>query len=146
MIVYPGGRYHFERKTQSFGSSTVQTSIFEDAIPLVEVSRANEILDQPEMVNRRDQTPPSGYLMEADFISLIVQRNGSTQKTKFWRYYSPMRVGAAGMPITENNGMKLFQPLEHWIKSNVLERKSPPLKKALPTDCAPQGTEPAAVP
>lgn len=136
VIVYSDGRYHFERKTQSLGNTLVQTSIFEDAIPAAEVGHLREILDKPELVNHKYQELPSVLTMDADIIRLFVPRGASTQRLNFWRYFGAMRIGSGGMPDVHNQGMKVYQPLGDWFKTNIEQRKTAPTKAATATRCA----------
>jgi hypothetical protein len=143
VIVYPGGSYRLELKSQAIGSSDVQMAVFEDLIPSAEISRLRQILGDPHLVERHYQELPQHIpLIEGDIVSLYAPRGDSIQRLSFWKYFAAIRIGAAGIPDVQDNGIKLFQPVSNWLKANVDSHKVPPLKGARPSNCVARPPKP----
>lgn len=119
VVVYTEGRFHRERSAKDPYSSFMHTFIFEDVIPSAEIANLRAILDRRELVNRQDQGRSAQ--LEGPVIMLFIPRNDSMQKVTFQR----------------NNGMKIYQPVGEWLKINVENRKTRPLKNTRPTECIP---------
>jgi hypothetical protein len=120
VVVYTEGRFHSERSKKDRYSSFMHTAIFEDVIPSAEIANLKAILDRPEFVNRPNQGRPLRWQGSA-VITLFIARGDSMQKLTFWR----------------NNGMNIYQPVGEWLKTNVEDRKTRPLKSSHPTECIP---------
>jgi hypothetical protein len=136
VIVYRSGRYRREQKTQKLPGAEVKTQIFEAAVSPQAIEELRQILDDPKLQQRHTQDPPNGIaVQEMEYVSVSIPRPPQVQKLDFWRYFGAFHYGAAGMPVTEEQGMKQFKPLGQWLKVNVEDQKINPIDDVAANGC-----------
>jgi hypothetical protein len=134
-VVYADGRFHREVRTQTMGSSTVSTAVYEGKETDEELQQLRTILSSPDLQAPRSQLLPSGGLMkEGEIAALIVPDRQKTRTTLFWRY---VPEGLMGAKIYDESGMKQLGPLAQWVKSDIESRSAVPVPNGTLNDCVP---------
>jgi hypothetical protein len=141
LILFEDGRYRWETKAQKIRDSRVNTQVFEGRFAVQDVQQLQAILNSPAIRNRTSPGPSGGIpVQEMDLVFLNIPRKDGLQKVGFWRYFAAYRTGAAGMPVSEDNGLKLLKPLDRWLKSALDTSKLTPLANSTTTNCSPAGS------
>jgi hypothetical protein len=136
-VVYADGRFHREVRTQQMQSVAVTTAIYEGRENDQEMQQLRAILSAPDLLAPRSQLLPSGGMMKEGEIATLTLPDHQKPKTRFfWRY---VPEGLMGARIFDESGMKVLEPLAHWVKEDVEARSAEPVANGTLNDCAPIG-------
>lgn len=142
VVVYPKGKYHYEQETQRIGSADAKVKVFEGHVGPEELGGLTGILDDPALKTRpNDSSAGVTMATEGEMAALTIPREGHVQQLDFRKYFSTLRSGSGGMPIIEDNGVKVLRPLQQWIKTNVERGASGSQGSLLPNRCKPEQTQ-----
>jgi hypothetical protein len=138
VVVYPDGKYHFERGVRRPSSGDEKVNILGGNLSRQSFEELKEVLNDPVLKSRtKDNLRGNNIGMEGQVAALAIPRDDHIQQLSFWKFLSSARSGAAGMPIVEDNGIKLLKPLQRWIKVNVEDAGAAPREPAVQNRCEP---------
>jgi len=119
LIVYPDGRFHYEKKHQA-PRRAVKSQTLEGTIDPAELQDLHKLLDSTQLKNARHDAIPSVTFYEATVTRLEIPRDGPQQRLIYAEYGG--RLGAWGQNYGSDND-RVIRPIRDWVNHNVSKRK-----------------------
>jgi hypothetical protein len=143
VIVYPSGRYHWEKGMQETWTSP-HTKVYEGTVAPGELEELEKVLASPELVSAISSNPQSDVLMgEGEILQASIVRE-RTQEVRFHRFFNVLPVGRKGGQPGSQAGLgyevssaSVLDPLQKWIKQKLEKNKPKPLEGTRGNDCFP---------
>ncbi|MGB9074988.1 MAG: hypothetical protein WCC22_20300 [Terriglobales bacterium] len=138
-VVYESGRYRLEKSIQEFGTP-LRPEIHRDTLDKAQLDELRKLLDNPKLVALPNSVAPAVFAREGDLISLAIPREKGVQAVSFASFFGA-RTQEAGMrdntSLAVSANVELTHPIRKWIKQNIEDRKSAPVKDVPATTCIP---------
>jgi len=138
VVVYPDGKYHFEHEIRRPRAADEEVNILGGNLSRQSFEELKAVLNDPVLSSRtKDKLQGNNVGVEGQVAALAIPREDRIQQLSLWKFLSGARSGAAGMPIVEDNGIKILKPLQRWIKVNVEDAGTAPQGPAVRNRCEP---------
>ena len=137
-VVYNSGRYRLEKNMRESGK-VVKSETYRDTLDKAQIAGLRELLDSPKLATLPSNAAPAFFGRDSEFTSLTVPRDKAVQSVNVatsapHNASSDLRE-AALQALAANVG--LTNPIWKWVKQNIEERKTEPLKDAPQDGCVP---------
>ena len=141
-VVYGDGKFVAEEASGRY-SGQPRTRGITGELGAAQVSELRQLLDEPHL--RQAQNRPNtfrGLIQDSEIVNLTIPRDSTLQVLTltniFGRFNSSSlhQEGSAGVMRYEDPNARLLDPIEKWIKGNVMKGKFVPLPEGKATGCA----------
>ena len=146
VVIYPDGRFHTERTTQSYGEHATY-QVMEGMYPPQFLDSLQQVLSAPEWkLEYKEQLPNQVFIRGGEMVHVEVPGPGHILKSAFMNVdYQPLPnlnevpVQTTDIAAIPGGHQKLVAPLRAWFKKNIEDVRFIPTKDAIPYACKPPG-------
>ena len=139
VIVYAGGQYHSEKSSQMLmAGARLTAQVYEATLSVPVLQGLQQLLDDPSLKALQHGNIPDGALfLPSDSVGLWIPREKTVQHLEFAGEVG-LPVAGQPRPVLDHKNMKLIQPIEAWVKTEIRPGKQSLIKDAAPNHCAPK--------
>ncbi len=137
-VVYDSGRYRLERSVRE-SEVVVKSEIYRDTLDKTQIAALRELLDNPKLAAVPSSAAPAFAGRESELTTLAIRRDKAVQMVNV-ATFAPRNASAdlreaALQALGANAG--LTNPIRKWVKQNIEDHKSEPLKDVPLDACVP---------
>ena len=113
----------------------MRAKVVEDTLSETELAGLIRLLNDPELAASNHRNHPAHIgVVEADFLSLHIQRNGALQTLEFSTFYAiPGQQGEANSDSRKD--LRVIQPIREWWKNDLDKRAVRPDPHGIANGC-----------
>lgn len=135
IVVYPDGRYHAEKSSQS-GGANMATQVYEARLSEGKLGNVRELLEKPDLAGLHEGNLPQDA-QAAEITVVWIPRAEGLQTLRFARNFSLWHAGRWNS-VSNDPGARIAEPIQDWVRAELHPSRANQQKNVAGTNCVPR--------